>query len=176
MKPFPIQSHLHIIETVCMHVCVCACAHTHACLITQLCLTLCDCLDYSPPGASVHEISQARILVWVAISFSRGSSQPRGWTQVSRIAGEFFTNWATRDPRILEWVAYPFSSRSSRPRNQTGSPALQADSLPTELSEKPILIFVKYDANYFFKLHYKLYSMVLTQNRFRVQWNKIENL
>jgi len=40
-------------------------------------------------------------------------------------------------PRILEWVAYPISSRSSQPRNQTGSPASQADSLPTELSGKP---------------------------------------
>ena len=40
-------------------------------------------------------------------------------------------------PKMLEWVAYPFSSESSRPRNQTGSPALQADSLPTELSGKP---------------------------------------
>ena len=43
-----------------------------------------------------------------------------------------------RNPRILEWVAYPFFSRSSQPRNQTGSPALQADSLPTELSGKPL--------------------------------------
>ena len=42
-------------------------------------------------------------------------------------------------PRILEWVAYPFSSRSSRSRNRTGFPALQADSLPTELSGKPIV-------------------------------------
>ena len=41
-------------------------------------------------------------------------------------------------PRILEWVAYPFSSRSSQPRNELGSPALQADSLPTELSGKLI--------------------------------------
>ena len=42
--------------------------------ITQLCLTLCDLMDCSPPGSSVHEISQARILEWVDISFSRGSS------------------------------------------------------------------------------------------------------
>ena len=54
------------------------------------------------------------------------------------IAGRFFTSWATKgSPRILEWVAYPFSSRSSWPRNQTGSPALQVDSLPTELWGKP---------------------------------------
>ena len=46
---------------------------------------------HTPPGSSVHRILQARVLHWVAISFSRGSSQPREWTQVSCIAGRFFT-------------------------------------------------------------------------------------
>ena len=46
-------------------------------LVAQLCLTLCDPMDCSPPGSSVHGILQARILEWVVISFSRGSSQPR---------------------------------------------------------------------------------------------------
>ena len=59
--------------------------------------TLCDPMDCSPPGSSVHGILQARILEWVAISFSRGSSQPRDRTQVSCIAGRFFTIWATRE-------------------------------------------------------------------------------
>ena len=44
-----------------------------------------------------HGILQARILEWVAFPFSRGSSQPKNWTQASRIAGEFFTSWATRE-------------------------------------------------------------------------------
>ena len=48
------------------------------------------------PVSSVHGILQARILEWVAVPFSRESSQPRNWTQVSSIAGEFFTIWATR--------------------------------------------------------------------------------
>ena len=61
----------------------------------QLCL--CDPMDCSPPGSSIHEILQARILEQVAISFSRGSSQPRDWTQVSCVAGRFFTLWATRE-------------------------------------------------------------------------------
>ena len=51
----------------------------------------CDTTDCSSPGSSVHGILQARILEWVAIPFSRGSSRPRGWTQVSRIAGGFCT-------------------------------------------------------------------------------------
>ena len=51
----------------------------------------------SLPGSSVHGIFQARVLEWVSISLSRGSSQPRDWTQVSRIAGRHFTIWATRE-------------------------------------------------------------------------------
>ena len=54
-------------------------------------------MDYSLPGFSVHGILQARILEWVAIPFSRGSSQPSDRTQVSRIAGGFFTSWATTE-------------------------------------------------------------------------------
>ena len=53
---------------------------------------------YSQPGSSVHGILQARILEWVAISFSRGSSRPRDWTQVSHIAGRRFNLWPTREP------------------------------------------------------------------------------
>ena len=66
-------------------------------LVTQLCLTLCHPMDCSLPGSSVHGILQARILEWVAISFSRGSSQPRDKTQVSCIAGSFFTIWTIRE-------------------------------------------------------------------------------
>ena len=66
--------------------------HIYVCvLVTQSCLILCDPMDCSPPGSSVHEILQARILEWVAISFSRGSSQPKDQTEVSHIAGRLFT-------------------------------------------------------------------------------------
>ena len=60
--------------------------------VAQWYLTLCD-----PMGYKVHGILQARILEWVAFPFSRGSSQPRDRTQVSRFAGGFFTSWATRE-------------------------------------------------------------------------------
>ena len=55
------------------------------------CSTLCNSMDCSLPGFSVHGILQARILEWVAIPFSRGSSQPRDQTQVSHTVGGFFT-------------------------------------------------------------------------------------
>ena len=64
-------------------------------LVAQSCPTLCDPIACSPQDSSVHGILQARILEWVAISFSRGSSWPRDWTQVSYIAGRLFTIWAT---------------------------------------------------------------------------------
>ena len=66
-------------------------------LVTQSCLTLCDPVDCSPPGSSIHGLLQAGILEWVACPFSRGSSWPRNWTWVSCIAGGFFTVWATRE-------------------------------------------------------------------------------
>ena len=60
-------------------------------LVTHLCLTLFDPKDCSLPGSSVHGISQARILEWVASPFSRGCSQLSDGTRVSRTAGRFFT-------------------------------------------------------------------------------------
>ena len=56
------------------------------CSVTQLCLTLFNPMDCSLPGSSVHGILQARILEWIAISYSRGSFQPRDWTHVSSIS------------------------------------------------------------------------------------------
>ena len=61
------------------------------CLVAQLCSTLCNPLDCNPPGSSVHGILQTRILEWVAISFSRGPSQPRMKLSSPVLAGEFFT-------------------------------------------------------------------------------------
>ena len=65
--------------------------------VAQSCLTLCDPMDCSLPGSSVHGIFQAIVLEWIVISFSRGSSRPRDRTRVSRIADRHFTVWATRE-------------------------------------------------------------------------------
>ena len=87
-------------------------------LVTQSCPTLCDPMDCSLPDSFVHGILQARILEWDAISFSRESSQPRDWTEVSLIVGRLFTDWATREhqkkttwedllnheTRVFDWV------------------------------------------------------------------------
>ena len=65
-------------------------------LVSQSYPTLREPMDYSLPGSSVHGIFLSRMLEWVAIPFSRGSSQPRNWNWVSHIAGRFFTAWLTR--------------------------------------------------------------------------------
>ena len=68
-------------------------------LVSRLCLTLCDLMECSPPGSSVYGILQARILEWVAIPFSRGSSPPRDWTHVSCdfwLGRQIHYYWATR--------------------------------------------------------------------------------
>ena len=61
------------------------------------CSTLADPVDCNPPGSSVYETFQARILGWVTILFSRWFSQPRDQTQISCLAGSFFAVWATRE-------------------------------------------------------------------------------
>ena len=82
-------------------------------LVTQSCPTLWNPMNCSPSGSSVHGSLQTRILEWVTISFSRGSSWPRNWTRVSHVAARLFTNWATRedDP----WVENISLSRKWQP-------------------------------------------------------------
>ena len=67
--------------------------------VAQSCPTLCDTMDCSLPGSSAHGIFQATALEWSAISFAKGSSQPRDRTRVSRIVDRRFTLWATREVR-----------------------------------------------------------------------------
>ena len=71
-------------------------------LVNQLYQTLCDPMDCSLPGSSVHGILQARLQEWVAIPFFSRSSQPIDQSQVSCIAGKFFTIWATREAHLWE--------------------------------------------------------------------------
>ena len=71
--------------------------------VTLWCPTLRDPMNYT-----VHGIFQARILEWVDFPFSRGSSQPRDWTQVSP-AGRFFTSWATKEANTSTWIQTPKS-------------------------------------------------------------------
>ena len=75
-------------------------------LLAQSCLIIFNPMDCSLPGSSLHGTLQARILEWVAISFSRRSSPSRDWTWVSCIAGRLFTVWATREATTLLKLNY----------------------------------------------------------------------
>ena len=78
----------------------------HVCSVSQSCPTLCDLVGCSPPGSSVHGIFQARILEWVAISYSKGSSWPKDQTHVSWVsclAGRFFT---TVPPVVVQSLSH----------------------------------------------------------------------
>ena len=90
--------------------------------VAQSCPAFCDPMDHT-----VHGIFQTRILKWVAFPFSRESSQPRDWTQISCIAGRFFTSWAPREAQEY-WSGYSIPSPVDLPdpRIKRGSPALQA--------------------------------------------------
>ena len=84
-------------------------------LVTQLPLILCNPIDCSPPGSSAHGFLQARILKWVAIPFSRGSSQPRDWTQISSTADRFFAIRATTEATSISQTSliYSFVSQNN---------------------------------------------------------------
>ena len=107
--------------------------------VSQLCPALCNPVDCSLPSSSVQGILQARILEWVAVPFSKGSSQPRDRTQ----AGLPHCCWILYQlshkgsPRMLEWVAYTFSRGSSWPKNWTGVSCIAGRFFTTELPGKP---------------------------------------
>ena len=119
-------------------------------LVTQSCPTLCDPMDCSPPGSSVHGILQARILEWFSISFSRGFSWSRDWTQVSCIAGRFFTIWAI-------WEA-PFSSLSGC--RVTHSGLLRPCVVPWN---SELICFCKYPC-----IHWEHSTLKLTSNSLHI--------
>ena len=68
------------------------------------CQVMCECMDCSPPGSSVHGILQARILEWVAVPFSRIPSPPRDQASVSCIAGGFFTSELLGKPHHFKYI------------------------------------------------------------------------
>ena len=99
-------------------------------LVIQSCPTLCNSMDCNPPGSTVHGILQARILEWVAIPFSRDR------TQVSCIAGRFFTVWATSEAHQFSSVAQscptlrPHGLQEARPPCPSPTPGVHSNPCP----------------------------------------------
>ena len=101
------QTRLKQLSIHAFHTYVYVIACVHACSIAQSYSTLCDLMDCSPPGSSVHEIFQARILEWVSISSSRGPSRIRGWTHVSCVScigKQILHHWATWKAPVCSYV------------------------------------------------------------------------
>ena len=93
------------------------------CLVAKLCPTLCDPKDCSSPDYSVHGISQVRILKWVAISFSRASSQPKDWICISCIGRQILLHWATRE---APWECYSAIKRNEGLTHSATSMSLES--------------------------------------------------
>ena len=98
------MSLIRILQFVCGYLVLIAACESES-EVAQSCPTLCNPMDCSLPCSSVHGIFQARVLEWVAISFSRGPSRPRDWTRVSRIVSKHFTVWATREVQVINFVS-----------------------------------------------------------------------
>ena len=92
-----------------MFYCVCCCS------VARSCLTLCDCINCSLPGSSAHGVLLAKILEWVAISFSRGSSWTRDRTRVSWIGRCVPYHWAVREARSTIYLAILFQTNAIHP-------------------------------------------------------------
>ena len=100
--------------------------------VTQSCLTVYKTMDCSPPGSSVHEILQARILEWIAIPFSRGSSWPRDRTWISHIAGRFFTIWTINSVQFGGSVmSSSWWLQHTRPLCPSPTPGAYSNSCPS---------------------------------------------
>ena len=103
-----------------IYVCVCVCVYIYIYIYIYVCMLslfscvqlFCDAMDCSPPGSSVHGILQARILEWVAMPSSRGSSRPRDPTHISCIPGRFLTTSTTWETLLITSVLYYFLRKS----------------------------------------------------------------
>ena len=115
------------------------------CFVAQSCPTLCDLVDSSPSGSSVHGDSPGEKIGVGCHALLQGIFPTQGlnpgFPHCRRI---LYCLCHQRSPRILEWIAYPFSRGCSWPRNEPGPPALQADSLPPELPGKQFYIMWKW--------------------------------
>ena len=110
-------------------------------LLLRLAWLVCDPVDCSPPGSSVHGISRARILEWIAISFSRGPSQPRDWSRLTSIMAPHSSILAWKipwleEPGVLQFMGWQRVGHDWA-TSLTHSPTLQADSLPLSHQGKP---------------------------------------
>ena len=113
--------------------------HAVLCLVTQSCLTLCDPMDCSPPGSSLHGDSPGNNTEVGCHALLQGILPIQGLKPGLPHCRQILYHLSHQgSPIIPEWVAYPFSRDTSDPGIKPGSPELQVDSLPAELPRKPL--------------------------------------
>ena len=117
------QTHTYVRTYIYTYICVCVCA----CLVAKSSSTLVNPMDHSSPGSSLHEISQARKLEWISISFSRDLPNPRFESESPSLAGRFFT---AEPPGGFPNI-HTFLNRNGTNVNRTSEPTLQSLSLLT---------------------------------------------
>ena len=114
-------------------------SHTGPCLVTQSCLTLCDPMDCSPPGSSVHGDSPGKNTGVGCHALLQGIFPAQGSNPGLQHCRQILSCLRHQgSPRILEWVAYPFSRGTSQPRNRTRVSWITGDSLPAEIPLKDL--------------------------------------
>ena len=113
------------------------------CLVTKSCLTLCDPMNCSLPGSSVHGISQARTLEWNAISLSRGSFQHKDWNFISCLGRLILYHWATRKAKLCLQMA-PTDDRSTGWGENNLVPRTSLSSFPVSYFFFTVLITIWY--------------------------------
>ena len=126
-------------------------------LSAQSCLTLCNSVDCNPPGSSVHGIFQARILEWIAVLSSRGSSLPRNWTHISCIGRQILYHWAT-------WEAWP--THTELKVSYSSSVLLKSAHLPPTPPRPPIPLHSRYWAVVLLNLSVRPYIYPLCSSLF----------
>ena len=124
-------SGVHTYIHMCIYICV-------LCLVAQACPTLCDPLDCSPPGSSVHGDSPGKNTGVGCHALLQGIFATQGLNpSLPHCRWILYQLSHQGSPRILEWVAYPFSRGSSQPRNRSGVSCLTGESLPAEPAGTP---------------------------------------
>ena len=160
-----------------MCVCVCVCARARKRLVAQSCLTLCNLMDCSPPGSSVHGNSPGKNTGVGCYALLQGIFSTQGLNPGLLHCRRILCGLSHQgSPRILEWVAYPLPGRSSQPRDRTGDSCIAGKFFTSWATREAHILYImthKYIPNW--NTHICIYENIetktLTLTRHKALWN-----